>query len=966
MGLTKSLRLANKRLLKSNGELPHEDAATTSKSNVRKRKLSDMLSSQWSKEELKRFYDAFRKYGKNWKKVAGAIHSKSVNMVESLYNKNRAYLSLPEGAANVEGLIANMTDRYSNLDESNSDHELTEAVKKTRKPLKCARGKVRLDVSKRSDGPNLDHIHNQPSQCMLPEKIYPGVSDLTSCLPRFPARKRTPRLLVMPDQDSGDDINTPNKHSLEPDVDVSLGEDSHVAALALLEASQGSHSPFIYKEIGRTELCGSSSVQIINKCAYGEMASSNYIGAGLGNHCLKGTVGRKGANDSEDIRQLNADAVCPSEVQKKIKRIQVKGPQLLGNKSYRFEDAQELSTCAEKLNAKSFVHQAHIEVSKQNTELASQNQRKKTPKFLLEDGSSTLDMELLATIALQGSAVEPVSTVCARQQKSKDNSIHTSDIRATLYVNSESDNSKISAQGRIGHSSIASHKSGLPCSTSAHHGSDNYTILFQEARGRSSNLAHKLHLHGTLSANPENDSNILSKEDRLLSVETNADSFKSAQQQKDMCPYAKVLPEVEEGNPPTFKKVPEGVVRSCSLMHDIQKNEDGDVIKEDTTGNFYTRGKSQDGTLVEQWENSTKLSNPTEEIREQGGSIIANECVNIACGTSLGSLANCSNISLIREMKAKEAENKVVAAQHAMPSQDYMLADMQSREADIKSIVDLSTALDKKEAVLKELKLINDHVSVRREAGDLITDFTHQYELVVGLLKDVSSAISSLKQSNTYSKNSTSPCLSSMECSAGLGGPPGFSNAKCLTSQDSNSHVLEIVASSRQQARHMVDAAVLAMSMKDEGEDAYVRITKALDSAENQLFGAEYGIHGTEYCPHSKHGESTFQYEAVSCMTKPVTTVYAPNPGVLSSANESSSVSELISACVGTFFMIQTTSATRYPPAEVAGVLEHAVKSLQPRCSQNLKIYSDIEKCMGIIKTQMLALVTTPNTAKIV
>lgn len=34
-----------------------------------KRKLSDMLGSQWSKGELQRFYDAYRKYGKDWKKV---------------------------------------------------------------------------------------------------------------------------------------------------------------------------------------------------------------------------------------------------------------------------------------------------------------------------------------------------------------------------------------------------------------------------------------------------------------------------------------------------------------------------------------------------------------------------------------------------------------------------------------------------------------------------------------------------------------------------------------------------------------------------------------------------------------------------------------------------------------------------------------------------------------------------------
>lgn len=36
---------------------------------MQKRKLSDKLGSQWSKEELERFYDAYRKHGKDWKKV---------------------------------------------------------------------------------------------------------------------------------------------------------------------------------------------------------------------------------------------------------------------------------------------------------------------------------------------------------------------------------------------------------------------------------------------------------------------------------------------------------------------------------------------------------------------------------------------------------------------------------------------------------------------------------------------------------------------------------------------------------------------------------------------------------------------------------------------------------------------------------------------------------------------------------
>ncbi|KAI8015594.1 Protein ALWAYS EARLY 3 [Camellia lanceoleosa] len=48
-----------------------------------------MLGSQWSKEELECFYEAFRKYGKDWKKVASVVRNRSVEMVEALYTMNR-------------------------------------------------------------------------------------------------------------------------------------------------------------------------------------------------------------------------------------------------------------------------------------------------------------------------------------------------------------------------------------------------------------------------------------------------------------------------------------------------------------------------------------------------------------------------------------------------------------------------------------------------------------------------------------------------------------------------------------------------------------------------------------------------------------------------------------------------------------------------------------------------------------
>ncbi|KAK1566825.1 hypothetical protein Q3G72_004646 [Acer saccharum] len=68
---------------------------------------------QRSKGELLHFYEAYRSYGKDWKKVASQVCNRSVEMVEALYNMNRAFLSLPEGTASVVGLIAMTTDHYN-------------------------------------------------------------------------------------------------------------------------------------------------------------------------------------------------------------------------------------------------------------------------------------------------------------------------------------------------------------------------------------------------------------------------------------------------------------------------------------------------------------------------------------------------------------------------------------------------------------------------------------------------------------------------------------------------------------------------------------------------------------------------------------------------------------------------------------------------------------------------------------
>lgn len=68
MASSRKVRNANKRYTKINEDWQDKDETNVHKSKVRKKKLSDMLGSQWSKDELERFYGAYRKYGKDWRK----------------------------------------------------------------------------------------------------------------------------------------------------------------------------------------------------------------------------------------------------------------------------------------------------------------------------------------------------------------------------------------------------------------------------------------------------------------------------------------------------------------------------------------------------------------------------------------------------------------------------------------------------------------------------------------------------------------------------------------------------------------------------------------------------------------------------------------------------------------------------------------------------------------------------------
>lgn len=189
MAPAKKLKSASKRYAAVNDISMKNDSARSNKSKQKKQKLADLLGPEWSKLELTHFYDAYRKHGKDWKKVANAVRNRSVEMVEAIYNMNRAYLSLPEGTASVMGLIAMMTDHYNVLEGGGSDVNSDDSDTISQKPRKYSKAKNQAAVFK--DGDMQPPVASSDGgRCMSLQMHLSGIH------PYIPVRRRTPRIPV--------------------------------------------------------------------------------------------------------------------------------------------------------------------------------------------------------------------------------------------------------------------------------------------------------------------------------------------------------------------------------------------------------------------------------------------------------------------------------------------------------------------------------------------------------------------------------------------------------------------------------------------------------------------------------------------------------------------------------------------------------------------------------------------------
>ncbi|PQQ19455.1 hypothetical protein Pyn_07840 [Prunus yedoensis var. nudiflora] len=258
----------------------------------------------------------------------------------------------------------------------------------------------------------------------------------------------------------------------------------------------------------------------------------------------------------------------------------------------------------------------------------------------------------------------------------------------------------------------------------------------------------------------------------------------------------------------------------------------------------------------------------------------------------------------------------------------------QAKEADVQAIYELTRALDKKEAVVSELRRMNDEVfENQRDEDNSIRDsepFKKEYAAVLLQLSQVNDQVSSallcLRQRNTYRGCSPHTVVKPMDNLSGPGSHPNSYGVFILEKENNFDKIEEVIDFVSN--RLSDDAGMLAMGSSTTPADP-------IPVSQDQL---------------------------TSCTSKPLATGCAHDPSKsnnLSNQSEEKLLSDLIVNCVAAFMMIQTCTARQFPPADVAQVLDHAVTSLQPFCPQNLSVYGEIQKCMGIIRNQIMALVPT-------
>ncbi|KAL0376476.1 UNVERIFIED_CONTAM: protein ALWAYS EARLY 3 [Sesamum calycinum] len=1097
MGPTRKSRSVNKRYSQVNEVSPSKDGDGSKRSNSRKRKLSDMLGPRWTMEELTRFYDSYRKNGKDWKKVANAVRNRSSEMAEALYTMNRAYLSLPHGTASAAGLIAMMTDHYCNLAGSDSDQESNDGVGSSQRTQKRARGKVQPPTSKKIF-PHSPTITQVGLSVIVKEETfwwYVKNEDKSrfGTRPR-PVGKRTPRFPVSYSYENinGEKYFSPTKQGLKLKANTDDDDVAHEVAIALAEASQRGGSP----QVSGTP---SKRAESVMSSPFRHAERKNSVAEMANEEDLEGST-EADTGELSGYKPYMMDSVNLSTRQKGTK-VEGKKIEVDNNNESHLDNIKEECSGTEEGQRKkvsvSFLQHSDGYISVHEGPAFDALQTLADLSLMMQQKMKMYAIVLLVWCLntsecgdFEDSVDDSASDIFIEESKVQfkdehDDHVDESEPLEALPANQPREKRKSSGVRMKGHlvssSEVASSKTSKPGKSSvfaassvpeenhdSHHPITKTTRKKQKmqvSKIQKSEAHPDIHLGESLGSwrcreeINEQDQEISPKQ--FTKVDENfrkffqliygkKDSAQSAIQETNCllnqrlrrwCTYewfysaidypwfaksefVEYLYHVGLGHVPRLTRVEWGVIRSSLgkprrfsgqfLKEEKEKlNQYRDSVRKHYTelregireglptdlarplsvgqrviaihpktreihdGSVLTVDHSKCRVQFDRHElgvefvmdidcmplnplenmpallgrHTVAVDKPFENFNELQINGRAKEYIKLSPGDNLDSidgisqlppLANPTNsvhqvASANTNVQTRIGPADAATYQQIAYSQPSTLAQAQAKEADVQALAELTRALDKKEAIVLELRRMNDDVLENQDGNSFLKEsepFKKQYAAVLIQLNEaneqVSSALHCLRERNTYQGKCPLMWPGPVSNHADAGGTLNSSDRSAYQTQESGSNVNEIMDSSRTKARKMVDVAMQAISSLKSQEDTIEKIEEAIDYVNDRLPSDD------------------------SCM--PV----ASDPNLMNSSDIYTQIpSELITKCVATLLMIQKCTERQFPPSDVAEILDSAVTSLQPHSSQNLPVYTEIQKCVGIIKNQILALIPT-------
>ncbi|XP_023637492.1 protein ALWAYS EARLY 1 isoform X2 [Capsella rubella] len=969
MAPSKKLKSVNKRFTtEASSDI---NVGSSSKTNQRKKKLTDKLGPQWTKGELERFYDAYRKHVGDWKKVAAVVrNNRSVEMVEALFSMNRAYLSLPEGTASVAGLIAMMTDHYSVMEGSESEGEDHDASGVLTKHQKRKRAKVQaIDFQEEAIPP-----HSVAST--------EGCLSLLKQTQAFEKRqratgKRTPRFLVaITYEGGGREDSTPSnkraKKQLDPVDDASR--------------RGGGGSP--YK---RTELSGSTPVRL-GKRLQAQEAQSKHPDSCMFENRVRISRDKRHKKGPADID----DALLMDMVPQKGKTVRVEEAEGIDDDDdYAIQGLNALADLSASL-APSGLIESESSARREEERIANNVGEKSST---LETVFTSHHREKAKQVGPEDGLLHEVSAADKRKPKPVQEPVDGNAVSVGDLGTSKRKRKPKVLDVEVSEESIQT--KSLFTKESAE--DDNLKTLVK-ARPASEGPANQLKAAKTSEESSlTSDKNITGPDAVVSASQGSADPVAFPQKRPDKRKMSlkkslqqrAISSETTHDKTRSFEKLSEHEllqekVSTCLSYPLVRrwcifewfysaidypwfaKTEFTDYLNHVGLGHVprltrlewsvikssLGRPRRFSGRFLQ--DERDKLQQYRESVRRHYTELRG--CAREVLHTDLARPLSVGNRVIAIHPKTREiCDGKILTVDH---DKCNVLFD----ELGVELVMDIDCMpLNPLEYMPEGLrKKIDKCLSISKEAqlnrhsnSDASLLFSPPVLENVKFSKNSPAKQDDISEPVLYNQelatNTSDQSVKTNSQTRGTEIQRPLTLQRTSDEQEMEPEIIEIVSGSKSIAQEMVDAAMkAALSEKNNNsnEDSGNMVQQALSSNGKHQPLDNSLVSGIK---HQQHTNGSLDHHPSNTAE--------PSNGIISQdgsgKKKTPMPSELITSCVATCLMIKMCTEKQYPPADVAQLMETAVSGLQPRCPQNMPIYREIETCMGLIKTQIMALVRT-------